>query len=131
MQPYNLWLYATNYHLQFCFLIVTISHQFFQSITILATMVQLVCNYYVFHPSMLINYWDFHPKINLYIQLIIKIITIWLPLCDVPIPLIYTRAFCYILRLYFVICVLWLYLRFINCTSFTYYGYINNTSCIY
>jgi hypothetical protein len=41
MQPSNLRLYATKYHLQLYFIIFTTSHHIFQSITFLATMVNM------------------------------------------------------------------------------------------
>jgi hypothetical protein len=41
MQPSNLRLYATKYHLQLCFIIFTTSHHIFQFITFLATLVTM------------------------------------------------------------------------------------------
>ncbi len=42
MQPSNLQLGATICHLQLCFVIFTINHHSFQSITIIVMMVQLI-----------------------------------------------------------------------------------------
>ncbi len=45
MQLSNLQLYVTNYHLQLCFVIFITTHHPFQSITIIATMIQLIYDY--------------------------------------------------------------------------------------
>ncbi len=42
MRPLNLWLHATIYHLQLCFIIFTTSHHPFKFTTIFVTMVQLL-----------------------------------------------------------------------------------------
>jgi hypothetical protein len=45
MQLSNLQLYVTNCHLQLCFVIFITTHHPFQSITIIATMIQLIYDY--------------------------------------------------------------------------------------
>ncbi len=50
-----------------------------------------------FYPSTLIKFWAFHPRKNLlYFKLVAKVVAIWLPLCDVPIPLNTLGCFLYI-----------------------------------
>ncbi len=73
-----------------------------------------------------ITFCNYFATLCLSISLVVKVITTWLLLCDVHIPLMYIKVFWNILRVYLYIMNLIIsYLRHIKYINYIYYGHVS------